>query len=307
MKNERIVVISPTFNAGNNWSQWIEAVKKQKGTEFKVLVIDSGSSDDTVPKAQQAGFEILEIPNFKFNHGGTRNLGVDHLREEVDFFVFLTQDAILSDPYSIKNILKDFENPKIGAVCGRQLPHNGAKPIEVHARLFNYPEQSRVRSKLDIKQLGIKTAFMSNSFAAYRGIAFDDVQGFPTDTIFAEDMSIAAKMILKGWKVSYNAEACVYHSHSYSLVAEFQRYFDVGVFYSRECWISEQFGEASGEGLKFVLSEIKYLLKSGSFYLVPEAILRTITKYIAFKLGRMERFLSKGLKRKWSMNKNYWQ
>ena len=43
----------------------------------------------------------------------------------------------------------------------------------------------------------MKTAFNSNSFAAYRRKALKDVGGFPINTILSEDMYVTAKMLLK--------------------------------------------------------------------------------------------------------------
>ena len=87
-----------------------------------------------------------------------------------------------------------------------------------------------------ISSIGIKAAFLSNSFAAYRRSALESVGGFPSDTIFGEDTFAAAKMLLNGWKIAYSAEATVYHSHNLTFIEEFRRYFDIGVFHSREKW-----------------------------------------------------------------------
>lgn len=306
MLHRKHVIICPTYNAGKGWVNWLQAVDSQK-LKGDVIVIDSGSLDDTVLIAKQLGCQVIEIPKVLFNHGSTRNKGVESLKEGVEFLIFLTQDAILANENSIENIIKVFDDPSIGAVCGRQLPRVGSKPIEAHARKFNYPDISSVKSFDDAQRLGIKTVFMSNSFAAYRRQAFEDVEGFPADTIFAEDMAIAAKMILKGWKIAYCAEAAVYHSHNYSISEEFERYFDAGVFHNRESWIARKFGGTGGEGFKFVISETRYMLSTGNYFLVPEVFLRTIVKYIGFKLGMLESYIPKKLKRKMSMNKNYWK
>lgn len=50
--------------------------------------------------------------------------------------------------------------------------------LAVHARNFNYSSKSIVKSKADTEKLGIKTVFMSNSFAAYRRSVFEALGGF---------------------------------------------------------------------------------------------------------------------------------
>ncbi len=186
------------------------------------------------------------ISRSSFNHGRTRQLAAD-LCPEADIIIYMTQDAILASPDSVKNILTGFNDEKVGAVCGRQLPYPDASPIAAHARLFNYPAVSSVKSKDDIKRIGIKAAFLSNSFAAYRRTALMDVGGFPSNIIFGEDTYVAARMLLAGWKVAYAAEATCYHSHNYRIVEEFRRYFDIGIFHSQEKWFISLLGKAEGE------------------------------------------------------------
>ena len=146
---------------------------------------------------------------------------------------------------------------------------------------------------------------MSNSFAAYRAEALKDVNGFPNYVIFAEDMFVAAKMLLSGWKVTYAGNAECRHSHNYSIAQEFQRYFDMGVFHARERWVRKNFGGAGGEGLKYQISELRYL---GFYYwyLWPVSIYRNAIKLVGYKLGQYEAKLPIGLKRRFSMYKRYW-
>ena len=157
----------------------------------------------------------------------------------------------------------------------------------------------------DAAELGIKAAFMSNSFAAYRREALMAVGGFPKHVIFAEDMYVAAKMLMAGWKVVYEGSACCRHSHNYTIIEEFRRYFDMGVFHAREPWIRENFGGAGGEGLRYVKSELKYLGLS-RFYLWPSSIVRNACKLVAYKLGQNEHLLPISFKRKLGMYKGYW-
>jgi hypothetical protein len=69
-------------------------------------------------------------------------------------------------------------------------------------------------------------------------------------------MWVAAKMLMAGYKVAYAAEALVYHSHNYSFQAEFQRYFDTGVFHVQAPWLIEIFGSVKNEGLKMLKAQL---------------------------------------------------
>jgi rhamnosyltransferase len=302
----KIGLIVPTLNAGSLWQSWLAAFEQQTRKPDDLLVIDSSSSDDTVALAQSHGFDVQVIAKTEFNHGGTRQLGIG-LMPEAEIIVFMTQDAVLANPFAIERLLEAFADERVGAAYGRQLPHRDAKPIGAHARLFNYPPQSRVRSLEDRRQLGIKTAFISNSFAAYRRSALLEVSGFPTDTVMNEDTFVAGKMLLSGWKIAYRADAQVHHSHDYPYTDEFKRYFDIGVFHARTPWLQQTFGRAAGEGRRYVLSELRYLARNAP-WLIPSALLRTGLKWLGFKMGSaLHRKLPLFLNRRLSLHRAYWR
>lgn len=301
----RVAIIVPTLNAAGLWDRWVQGMRMQSFVPDVVLIIDSSSTDDTVQLARTEGYRVYRIERKDFDHGGTRQLAID-LLGDIDIAVFLTQDAMLVHPDSIRNIVDSFKVSDVGVAYGRQLPRQGAGTIEAHGRLFNYPAISRYKSEGDIPQLGIKTAYISNSFSAYRVTALKEVGGFPANVIVSEDMHVAARMILAGWKVHYNAEAVVEHSHGYSPLQEFQRYFDVGVFNARENWIMEHFGAPTGEGMRLVLSELQ-ALGFRKCYLIPETLLRTFLKLAGFRLGLHEQALPNWLKPSFSMQKWFWR
>lgn len=296
-------IIVPTLNAGIAWESWIKALSTTTVNAKDVYVVDSGSSDGTVSLAEKAGFNVKQIPPGSFDHGGTRQMAVKGLTG-YDFVVYLTQDAVISRPDALSKILEPFDDAQVAAVCGRQLPRINSGVIEKHARLFNYPETSSRSSIKDIAVKGLKTAFISNSFAAYRISALSEVGGFPDNVIFGEDMYVAAKLLKAGYEIAYEADACVYHSHRYSIWQEIKRYFDMGVFHAREPWIRQELGGAEGEGRKFVISELRYLLKN-AFWRVPEGVLRTCLRYSGFRLGLIEQKMPLWLKRRLVMNKGY--
>jgi len=293
----RFALIIPTLNAGANFELLAQSIKKQTVAPGQVIVLDSASDDHTAAVASSHGFTVLPIKREDFSHGGTRQLGVDYAaRAEV--VVFLTQDAILAHEEALANILHCFAEPAVGAAYGRQLPHQNARPIGAHARLFNYPPQSRIKKRADAAALGLKTAFISNSFAAYRQTALAAAGGFPAHVIASEDTYVAAKMLLAGWHIYYCAEALVYHSHDYSIGQEFRRYFAIGSFHGSEPWIRAAFGQAEGEGLQYVLSEFKYLWRQGGKLLIPRACLQNMGKLLGYRLGCREKNLPLWLKNK---------
>jgi rhamnosyltransferase len=297
-------IIIPTLNAARDWPRFASAVLAA-AEPSQVLVLDSESTDGTQELAYAAGFAVRTIRRKDFNHGGTRQLAAD-IFPDAEILVYLTQDAVLSAPEALANLVRPLEDPRVGAVCGRQLPRPGAGEIEAHLREFNYPSQSYVRSLADCAHLGIKATFLSNSFAAYRRSALMEVGGFPSQVIFGEDAYVAGRMLLAGYSIAYAADACAFHSHAYTISEEFRRYFDIGVMHNRERWILEKFGSATGEGKRFVMEQMRYLWERRPV-LIPSALVRLATKLIAYWLGGMENSLPLNLKRRLSMHSRYWQ
>lgn len=297
------IVIIPTLNASKDWPLFAPALNACVKPE-QVLIVDSESTDGTVELAHAAGFQVVSVKRTEFNHGGTRQMAAK-LQPDADILIYMTQDAILAEPNALANLMAAFSDPQVGAAYGRQLARPQAEAIEAHARSYNYPATSEVRSLSNRKQLGLKTAFLSNSLAAYRRSALMDVCGFPENVIFGEDMVTAARLLLAGYKLAYVSEACAYHSHPYTKGQEFRRYFDIGVLHSRECWLLDEFGQANGEGMRFVLSELNYLWRH-DIRRIPSSLLRTLTKLLGYRLGRMEARLPLSLKRRLSMHRTFW-
>ena len=303
---QSFALIVPTLNPGPAWLSWLRVFAEQSVHLCQAIVIDSGSSGPEIEQSQQYGFEMIRIAKSEFNHGGTRQKAVQHLRSDIEVVVFLTQDAIFATRDSLANLVKVFNDPDVAAAYGRQLPHKDAKPLGAHARQFNYGSVSSLRSLASVPELGFKTCFISNSFAAYRVKDLQAVGGFPPDVILGEDTCVAAKLILSGKKVAYVANACVYHSHDYTILEEFRRYFDTGVLHAQQPWLIESFGGATGEGKRFVVSELKYLGKNAP-YLVPTALIRTFMKLLGYRLGRAYIRLPAGWLPYLSMHKGFWQ
>lgn len=283
-----IGLVIPTLNAGESFAKLLENIELQNIKISEKIIIDSGSVDDTLLLGEKYNYKIIKIE--KFNHGNSRKIAVENLHKS-DVVVFITQDIELYDINSIAKLTEIFQNSSIAATYGRQIPKNDANPIAKHNRFFNYPSKSAIKKFEDKNLLGIKTVFLSDSFAAYHINILRKIGNFPENVIIGEDMYIAAKMLNNGYEIYYNAEAKVYHSHNYNLMQEFKRYFDTGVFHSREKWIIKSFGKSEGEGIKIVLSQLKYLYSEKNFNYIIKAIFINFIRFLAYKLGQFEKYL----------------
>ena len=318
-------LLVPTFNPGvDAWTQWLQALQVQNSKPSQVIVVDSGSTDGTLELSQQAGFSVLHTLAKDFNHGGTRQWALDQAiqltQEPPEFVVLLTQDALLNTDNALAELLKSFHNPKVAATFGRQIAKEGASWLEVHARSFNYPEVSRTVQWDDKCRLGIKACFLSNSFAAYRLKALQQVGGFPSNFPLGEDTYTAAQLLKEGHQIGYQASASVYHSHNYNGRQDFQRMFDTGVFHAQNPWMLQSFGTAEGEGMKLLVSQWRFLTKSkrhmqtqnaaskpNMLLGIAELLAVNFTKLLGYKLGRAYPYLPQSLVHKFAMHKPYWQ
>ncbi len=302
--NRTISLIIPVYNSGKLLPALLKKIKYQS-VKTELVIIDSSSTDDSPQIASSLGARVISIPKADFNHGGTRTLAGKEAKGEI--LVYMTQDAMPADNKAIEGLIRSFDDdPLTGAVYGRQLPTPDATPFSAHLRLFNYGEEPYKRSIADRSRFGLRTIFFSNSFAAYRRSALEQVGWFEDSLICNEDTHVVAKLLAGGFKIAYEPLAKVFHSHNYTPLEEARRYFDIGVFYTSENWILDQFGGVGGEGLRFIKSHISFLAKSGKLHLIPEMVLRNGLKLLFYKLGRNYRRLPKGLIPFLSMHRPWW-
>ena len=167
----KTALIIPTLNGGETFKKVLDGLLAQSMLPDTMLIIDSGSGDGTLGAAIAAGAEICQIKQEDFNHGATRNLA--KYLVEADIYIFMTQDAIPADRYTLEKLVEPIvKYSEVGLTYGRQIPHKKAGPIESFTRLFSYLPESKMKSKADSKQMGLKTVLCSNSCAAYRSRSF---------------------------------------------------------------------------------------------------------------------------------------
>ena len=303
--NTKVSILIPTYNARELWIEVMNSIDSQTCNFYKKIVIDSSSTDDTPQVAKNHGFEVIGIKKNDFNHGATRQQLIDACADS-DICLLLTQDAVLASTDSVEHIVNAFGDPDVGMAYGRQLPNPNAKALEKHARLFNYPSLSAVVSIEDFEKLGFKIFFCSNSFAAYRKSALLAVGGFPSNSIMGEDAIVAAKMLSSGFKKAYVADATVYHSHSYTFTEEFKRYFDTRVFHEQNAWMLEKYGKPTGEGLRFIKSELRFAMQHSPLHIF-QSLASISAKWLGYSTGSFFKKIPKNLLKKLSMHSFYWE
>ena len=305
LTDKRITIIIPVLNGAATLGELFATLKRQTVQPDEILVGDSSSTDESVRICQDCGARVLTYARDVFDHGGTRTELVDEASG--DIVVFFTQDAIPATRDALENLLSALlDNEKISCAYGRQLPQKNATPIASHLRIFNYPAVSSVKSFKDKEIFGLKTVFISNSFAAYKKDLLQKVGSFKNGLIFGEDTCTLGKLLMDGYTVAYAANAAVYHSHNYSLPEEFRRSFDIGVLHSSEQWLIDTYGSAEGVGAKYVRSVFTMLYKERKFFQMIDCLLRSALKMAGYKLGRSFTKIPATIRPYLSMHKLWW-
>jgi len=298
-----VSVIIPTLQAGEELRRLIEKLQNQTLAPREILVIDSASTDGTPEIALGCGARVIGIDRKDFDHGGTRNLAASYAVGEV--LVFMTQDAVPAHPEMLERLVAPLEDERIACAYARQEPRPDAGVLERLTRAHLYPEQSDVKWKSDLPRHGIRTFFCSNVCAAYRRDVFEQLGRFPSPVLFNEDLFFAARSIMADYGVAYAADACVVHSHEYTLGQQFRRYFDNGVSMCGNDWVYAHSGVGkSGSGM--VLAITRELIRSRQMRYIPRLLMESAAKFIGYQLGKRHRLLPGALCRRFSMHRGIW-
>ncbi|MGL5259751.1 MAG: glycosyltransferase family 2 protein [Lachnospiraceae bacterium] len=303
-------VIIPSYKPDHTFCNLIKSLQNQSIKIEKIIIINTEEESFQNVAKEDIFFGLFDdifihhITKEEFDHGNTRNLGISY--SKCDIVICMTQDVELVEDTTIETLIKPFEDESIAISYARQLPRETCDLLESYTRSFNYPEKSCIKSKEDLKELGIKTYFSSNVCAAYKKDVFDELGGFIHKTIFNEDMIYASKAINAGYKIAYVAEARVIHSHSYTYLEQVKRNFDLGVSQADNkevfCNISSE-----SEGIKLVKKSIRFLVEQKQKRKIPSLMINSACKFLGYKLGISYKHLPRWLILKITLNKQYWK
>lgn len=246
--------------------------------------------------------KVFHLSKREFDHGRTRRKGVSFSTAPV--FVMMTQDAVPVDEYLLERLTANLKDD-VAVAYARQLPGEDSSILEQFGRRFNYPEDSRIKSQADLAQTGIKTYFCSDVCAAYRRDLYDRLGGFVKRAIFNEDMIFAAGAVRAGYRIAYEAQAQVIHSHNYTCGQQFHRNFDMGVSQAQH---PEVFADirSESEGIRMVKAATAYLRERHMRRKIPYFYLQCLCKYAGYLLGKNYRKLPHRLILACTATPDYW-
>jgi len=309
-----IDVIIPLYKPGRELFSLLDILSRQTVRIHRIILMNTEEKyferlvyGNRLLEKYKNIIEVSHLSKREFDHGRTRRAAVN--RSAADIFVMMTQDAVPDDDTLIEKLTAPLINDtdgKLAAAYARQLPDEKCSVLEQFTRMFNYPEESCVKSLNDIDRLGIKTFFCSNVCAAYRRDIYDKLGGFVRRTIFNEDMIYAAGAVKAGYSIAYVAQARVIHSHNYTCKQQFKRNFDLGVSQAEHPEIFSGVGSES-EGMRLVKEATMYLGKNHMRKEIPYFYIQCFCKYAGYLLGKHYRHLPKGIILMFTANRDYWR
>jgi glycosyltransferase involved in cell wall biosynthesis len=232
-----VSVVIPVKNGREFLGEVLSQVLLQK-TDFsyEVVVIDSGSTDGSLDIIRSYGeATLIQIPPGTFNHGLTRNFGVE--KSSGEFIAFITQDATPVNDDWLQNLVAPMiENPEVAGVFGKHLARPDCDPI-VALNLDDHFDRSISRSRAfwrkDENYEAEKNlyVFFSNNNSCIRRKVWEEIPFRKVE--MSEDQWWAQDILHHGYVKCYEPTALVYHSHNYTPVEWFQRQFDEYRAYSK--------------------------------------------------------------------------
>lgn len=281
-----IDIICPLYNAEKYIKNLHASILKQENVKLNSIryIVTKGkdNTEEILNGLTNCSYSTIEPKDF--SHSLTREQ--EAFKSNAGIIVFITQDVIIERTDWLYNLTKDIENGKVDACYSRQLCNNNS--IEKYTRESNYPSNSKIVSKEDINKLGLKTFFFSDAASAIKRETFVKLNGydgkvFPTN----EDMYIAYKLIINGYKIKYCADSEVIHSHNFTLKQQYKRYYDTGIFFKQNDYLNKyKVNQAGGSLAKYIL---KRAWQDKNWKVLFKFVPNMAARFIGMKMGKLSK------------------
>ncbi len=201
-------VLVPAYNEGKVIEQSIQSLLELNYPDYEVIVINDGSTDDTLEKARKwEGFhgkvEVIVLTQENKGKAEALNHGASVAKGEV--VVCMDGDSKL-DRNTVNTGMRHFDDPQTAAVAGNVKVVN-RRNLLTKLQSLEYIEGLNLvrRAQAFIHAVNI----IPGPIGLFRRDPLLEVGGWESDT-FAEDCDLTLKLLTHGYKVDYEADAVSY-------------------------------------------------------------------------------------------------
>jgi glycosyltransferase involved in cell wall biosynthesis len=204
---ETVSIVIRTKNEAESIGKTLSVLFSQTYRNIEVIIIDSGSTDDTLEIARKFPVRIYEIKPEEFTWGYSLNYGFQ--RANGEYVICLSAHSLPLSKDWIEKMIANFEDSSVAAVMCKTLPWPDCNPFDRRGLLkkFNMPRQEIPERPLFI---------FGNVSSAIRKSVWEKIH-FDERLQYCEDEDWRRKVKAHNYKVIYEPEAEVYHSHNESL------------------------------------------------------------------------------------------
>ena len=205
-------IVIRAYNESLYLPRLLEGIQQQTVRDVEVILVDSGSTDTTVPIAESFGAKVVHIPPAEFTFGRSLNLGIRAAKREL--VVIASAHVYPVYPDWLESLLRPFEDEGVALVYGKQRGTAISKFSEHQIFRQWYPDR-------DI--LGQENPFCNNANAAIRRSLWE---GHPYDETLTglEDLAWAKWALGAGYVLSYASHAEIIHVHNETPSGILRRY-----------------------------------------------------------------------------------
>jgi glycosyltransferase involved in cell wall biosynthesis len=205
-------MIIRAYNEEKHIGRLLEGIREQTVRDVEIILVDSGSTDRTVPIAESFGARVVRIPSAEFTFGRSLNLGIRAATRELIVIASAHVYPVYSD--WLEMLLRPFSDKKIALTYGKQRGPATAKFSEQQIFRQWYPDAGQPRQT---------TAFCNNANAAIRRSLWEKK---PYDEALTglEDLAWGKWARERGYDIVYVAEAEIIHIHDETPQGVFNRY-----------------------------------------------------------------------------------
>ena len=216
---KKISIVIPTYNAGNQFDIMLFKLKNQKFVKsIEIIVVDSGSKDDTLKIAEKYQAHIYKIKHEEFSHSFARNMGAKKASGEI--IIFMTQDALPIGDNWISKIVKPIDECKVAAVSVAELCPDSTElfykiATKSHAEFCGITDGNRYNqlTKNDDALELRKKASLTDITCAIHAKIFREY-GYRFN--YAEDLDMGIRLLRDGYRIAILSDVRVLHGHNRS-------------------------------------------------------------------------------------------